>query len=527
MKKISNIKFDGIFKKLSEKVSFFKKYDYNIDEVIGVKGNERYILYTKQKLIRIYRGKLKSNPLLTSYIPIENAIFYSFKVEKSVIEKIDLDSFVETKVYDEAGVDETEEYIIKYKVIDKLKENKFVEIETVIVPVTFLYNHFKNIVDETGYIDYISFPAFSYRALYQEKILRKANDVFAVILYDKIFLTFYSEGELVYIQTLSGGIEKIYQALSSLKIKNFDLELLKKILSKKGLAETKYNSNELMVLEIVKKELKTILNLINEQIRNFISNYEIDSIDRIYITSEYGDVPDLDLYVSRELKIECYNFEFYEKYNLDRLPVDPFLFLSMMEAHYAYKNQDQSYNFSIFLRKPTFLYRPSGKLTLSIILVIIICGAYPFYLWIKGLNYQNKNSLLSNQISSLQSQVQQLSMMINRLTEKNKSLIIKIDNNTKEITEFQKFIESVYNFKYSYMPKSQELVDITYYMNKNKVYAKNISYKNGIYKIILFSYGEENIPNLIKDLSNNGYNVDFNNIVYKNGKYNSIIRIEE
>jgi hypothetical protein len=250
-------KFD--FKNLNFK--FLKKYNYDINEVIGVKDNNRFILYLDKKLIRIYRGKLKSSALLCSYIPIESAIFYSFNIEKSVIEKIDLDSFVETRVYDEAGVDETEEYVIKYKVVDKLSDEKSVEIETVIVPVTYLSKNYQDILKESGYIDYLSFPAFSYKALYEEGILKKADDLFVVILHDKVFLTFYSEGELVYIQTLSGGIDRIYKALSALKIKDFDFELLKKILTKKGLSETKYSESELIVLEILKKEFANIISL--------------------------------------------------------------------------------------------------------------------------------------------------------------------------------------------------------------------------------------------------------------------------
>jgi hypothetical protein len=89
---------------LNLKPKFLKKYDYNIDEVIGVKGDDKFILYRKKKLIRIYRDSLKSKALLSTYIPIEQAIFYSFEVEKSVIEKVDIDNFIETKVYEEAGV---------------------------------------------------------------------------------------------------------------------------------------------------------------------------------------------------------------------------------------------------------------------------------------------------------------------------------------------------------------------------------------------------------------------------------------
>lgn len=528
MKKgIKKEKIQELLNSIKSEFRYIKKYNYNLDEVVGVKGKDRYILYTKKKLIRIYRGSLKSTPLLCSYIPIDKAIFYSFEIEKSVLEKVDLKSYIETKVYEEAGVEETQEYEIKYKVVEKLKDDKHAVVETVIVSVEDLTKEFKYILKEAGYIDYISFPAFSYRALYEEGILKKGNDLFVVFLYDKIFLTFYSEGELVYMNTLAEGLNKIYQSLSELKIKGFDYELFKKLLLKKGLSIGKYSSNELLVLEIIKKNFSNIANIIIDEINKFKQKYNIEDLDRIFVTSEYGDIEEADEYLQNVLGLEVKNFEFYEKYNLDRLPVDPFLFLAMLETHYAYKYNDQRYNFSKFLRKPTFFYRPSGILILTAIISVLILGAYPLYLYLIGLNFEMKNKELSKEIDKLNSKKIQLQKQMFALQSKDKQLTKEIEENQKEVRRIQKFIEEVYKFKFSYLPKSQEIVDITYLMNKNKVYAKIIEYKKGLYTIKLFSYHESDIPNLIKDLADNGFSVDFDEIVYKEGKYNSEIRIKE
>jgi len=49
------------------------------------------------------------------------------------------------------------------------------------------------------------------------------------------------------------------------------------------------------------------------------------------------------------------NFQFYEKYNLDKLQIDPLLFLAMLETHYAYSaGYDQKYNFSLFFTSTNF-----------------------------------------------------------------------------------------------------------------------------------------------------------------------------
>jgi len=526
MKKVEKIN-RGPFFKFFNYINFIKKYNYNVNEIVGVKDNDKYILYVQKKLIRIYRGSLKSSPLLCSFLSLEDAIFYSFEIEKSVINKVDIQSFIETKVYEEAGVDETEEYEIKYKIIDKLRDDKYVIIETIIVPTSKIDTKFSYILKETGYVDYISFPAFAYKALYEEEIIKKGNDLFIVLLYDKIFLTFYSDGDLIAMTTLSGGLDKIYDSLAELKIKDYDLELFKKLITKKGLSIGKYSTNELVVLDKLKRSFSEIGNYIEREINKIKEKYDINDVERVFITSEYGEIEGISEFLGDILDIKVNTFEFYEKYNLDRLPIDPFLFLAMLETHYAYKYNNQTFNFSKYLRKPTFFYRPSGILVLTTIILIIIFNIYPLYLFIKGKIFENKNISLNNQISVLTKENANLNLELKKLNNKTKLLDTKINSIKKDIFYLQTFIKDVYKFKYSYFPKSQELVDITSLMNKNKVYAKVIEYKNGLYSIKVFAYKETNIPNLVKDLTDNGFSVDFDKIKFIDGKYNSILRIKE
>jgi len=515
------------FKNLSLKPGFLKKYDYNIDDVIGVKGSEKFILYTKRKLIRIYRGPLKSKALLSSYIPIDHAIFYSFEIEKSVIEKVDLDHFVETKVYEEAGVEETERYMIKYKVIDLMKDEKYVTVEAIIVPASFIENGYKDIIEQTGYIDYISFPAFAFKALYEEKILKKANDLFVVFLYDKVFLTFYHDGELLSIVTISGGLNKIYESLSKLKIKNFDINVFEKLLTKKGLNELKYTNNEKAVLGIIKDSFRSLTNIINSQIEKIGIKYNFSTLDRVYVTSEYGNIDGLDNFIESMVSTDAFAFEFYEEYNLDRLSVNPFLFLGMLEAHYAYKNQNQTYNYSTVLRKPTFFYRPSGRLFLILFATIVGSGIYPAYLYINGMKYENKNKELLNEVRKLNTQKNRLSAEIKKLQEEEKQVLKEREVYSKQINFTKNFIKSIYEFKYSYIPKSSELVDITLELNKNDVYLKKLGYDNNVFELYVFAFRDTQIPNFLDALVKRGFNTQTDGVEYKDGKYQSVIRIKE
>ena len=508
--------------------SFFKnKYNYDITKVIGVKDKERYVLYTDRKLLRIYRENLKSSALLSTYIPIEDAIFYNFNIERSVLEKIDLNTFIETKVYDEAGLLETEKYIIKHKIIDRLTNEKEVLIQTVIVPETYLNKSYKYLLEETGYVDYISFPAFAYKTLYDEEILQKADDVFVVILFDKIFLTFYSEGELLYINTISGGLNKIYEGLDELKIKNFDFDLFKKLLTKKGFLKEKYTNRENIIYKILSDNFKNRISLINEQILNVVENYNIDKIDRIFITSEFGAIPGINDYIKENLNLNSFGFEFYEKYNLDRLSVDPFLFLGMLESAHAYKLQDLEYNYSIFLRKPKFIFRTSGILILSSVAVTALFSSYPLYLYIKGMNFEKQARNLELKLNKINSQKSSLEKMLSEAKKKKKSLEDKIIKNKHTVKKYKNEIKNIYTFKFSYLPKSQELIDLTELMNKHNIFLKSMYYKDNVYEMKIYSYYDNNVAKFINDLVNSGFNIYFDKITKKDNKYITTIRIEE
>jgi len=507
--------------------SLLKKYDYNINEVIGFIEDEKYILYADKKLISFYNGDLHSKALLTTYIPIDAAIFYSFELKKSVLEKVELNEFIETKVYEEAGVDQTESYVIKYNVIDLLKDSKEVTIECVIIPESYLIEEYSPIIDKVGYIDYISFPSFSFRALYNEDLIPRSNDLFILLLEDKAFLAFYNNGDLVNISTISGGLNKIFERLQELNIRDFDKEVFKKLIRKKGINEEKYKKFEKSVLEELRSEFSSFINIINSQIEKITEKFTIDEIENIYITSEYGNIDKLDEYFQKNIAIKTQPFTFLDEYNIEKIQIDPFLFLSMLEAHSAYKFQDFDYNFSYELRKPTFLYRPSGRLILITLLSLVLFGIYPLILFINGLAYANKNDEYKYKIQKLTEKIGTLTSQIKQLKEDEKNIKEITQKYTQNINKTKLFIKKVYEFKYSYIPKSSELVDITTLLNANRVYLDSLKYEKGVFELKVFAFDDTSIPNLLESLVKRGFRVNMDGVKYMNNRYIATIRIYE
>jgi hypothetical protein len=199
----------------------------------------------------------------------------------------------------------------------------------------------------------------------------------------------------------------------------------------------------------------------------------------------------------------------------------------MVETHYAYKYQDFTHNFSFFLREPTFFYRPSGQFVLSVTAATLILSIIPLYQYIDGLVYKYQNKDLDLKISHLNKTIWKFKTQGNKLEKEKRKIEPVIKKLAKDIKRDKQLIEEVYKFKYSYIPKSQQLTDITYFLNKNHVYVKNLSYSHNIFLIDVFSNNDSNIANLIEDLTKNGFNTYTDGVKLENKKYTSKIRITE
>jgi|GEM_PF-3160843 len=533
------IETQSIFDKLKR---YTQKYDYDINNVIGVRDAERYIVHFDRKIIRIYRGaSLKVPPLLCSYIPIEQAIFYSFETESNVVDKFtteeELKEYIETEVYRASqDISETEEYTIKYKIVRSLRDEKKVAIETVIVPGDYLRDGFSDIVDKTGYIDYLSFPAFSFASLYNE-ILTEANDVFVVVLQDKTFLAFYSGKELLTISTVTFGLNRIYEDLKeNLQIQGFDLKTFEKLITKKGLNQYRYSSVEKPVLEALGERFEYLFRLIQTNMGQVIDKYNISGFERMYLITQFGDMPGTEEFCKRIFPdMHVGGFDFYEKYNLDRLKVDPFLFLSMVETHYAYKKKDFNYNFSLYLRKPTFFYRPSGQFVGSITATLILMGVPLIALFGIGLFYSIGANSTMDQKLELQNKKREIEGKLQLVQSKLK----EVENKNKKIKDSIKrnndLVETIFNFRYYISDKklniaipkgvSSTLIQLAYYMNKSNVFLDRITLKDWEYNLTIYTQSRYNIPKFLEDLKNGDFSLFTKGIKKVGNFYTSTITI--
>ena len=509
-----------------------KKYNYILDKIIGIEYNtennrkilNKYFLDMKSKVIRRYHDSIRApKNLICTYIDMEKTLSLRIKLKKETLNKLtNIQNFIKTKIYTEyAASNEIIEYIFKYQIVE-LKNNE-VSIEVIFLPKENFYKMFEEPLNLVGYIDYISFPAFSYKALYQNKNLEPMRDIFIILLWDKTYITAYQNGQYMYNSIINFGLEGVYnELLNNFEIEGFNKELFFKILQKKGVDRNKYFEDEEEIHEIITAKFSKLIQLIKEEIKIIYNEYDIDNFDRLFITTNNGNIYKMDQYLANFFDYKTFNFYFYEKYNLDKLPISNFLYLSMIETYYSYKNNQQDLNFSLWLRPPTFFYKPTGKLIVSLTSSLTI--SIIAYTSVKI--YQN---MLKNQKNELQQNFSKLVIKKQDMILKQQNLKTKLNKvkkiNLLQIKNINKLVNTINEIKNYKIDKNNykfyNLLNIIEGLKKYNIKIFNFDIEGKMYKLNIYSKNENDLIKFFKYLEKNKWK--FKNKIIKISNKNYII----
>jgi len=457
---------------------FFKKYSYNVNKVVGIDPFDFGNIYLLEDgvLSRIKLKDIKQEHIVSSYIPNKNVITYELKLQKNLLDKIELDDYIETKCYEEIGLDEAEEYIFKYKVIDSLADEKYIIAEVVIITKSDIEELYEPFVKKTGYLDFITYSGYAFNVLYKEKILEPQNDLYIYFTKNDIFITLYSEGKFLQTFAIPEGLQNIYEELvESIKIKNFDFDKFMQLLVKKGLDLNNYSEKEQVLFNELSEIFSNKFLIISNQLHSIIRKFSLTTIDRIFMSTIRGSIVGISEFANMYLGVEANDLDFGGKYKFNT-DIDQILFLSMLYAQYAYKSDDQVDNFTTFYRPPTFFYRKSGQFIATTVASLLISIAYPAYQAVYTAIIEGENQIQQSKLNKLNSINRNLKAQNKKLENIKKQKEKMIAGLKKYIKDRETIIDTMYKEKVGYIPKSILIADLTKYLYSNKVYLRNIEY---------------------------------------------------
>ena len=468
--------------------------------------------------------KTKENLYTVSRVLYDDIVVYSFKIPKTTMND-DLNSLVEIKMYEEAGLDVNQLYKITY-IIKELDFDEMSLIEAFAIEIDTLKEVFQKAIKKVKYIDCLALPFFSYTTFYTNKILIPKNDVFVYIGDNEAFLSFYKDGSYISTKSIL-SLNEIIKKLNAQDIE-INLEKLKEILLDKGLKQELYekiDSEFFISLESIFSDILTKIN--NVAIHNR-SVFDFDGIDRIFFSTRDGRVKGLKEFAInfgfKEAEILDFNI-FREKHTSD--------FLGHVVASYGFDKYIQKsdlQNVTIFKKPPSFLTTHTSKLAIWIVGFSAILLAVFIYFYIFAQNLQNQKDILETKYQAIQQRAKIYKKKIR--AEINQIKVVKKEIKKQDLVyeNIKASVSKLENIKGKDNSYISFLASINSLLQKYRLKARSIEQKGRTKMTIevVSSYGDrDKIAKFLKALIKDGFtNVKTDEIKLDKKRYISKIEIE-
>ncbi len=140
-----------------------------IKSIVTINAYERkYYALKDQKLKVLGRLAYNSSNFVSTFVNNKDLISTSIEVSRSIpIE--DTDDIIEIKAYEELGLDQANEYLIRY--IERESTGDVRLFDTFVIEPEVLEETYRDVVNETKYIDLLTPAPLLYRAVYHKEIL--------------------------------------------------------------------------------------------------------------------------------------------------------------------------------------------------------------------------------------------------------------------------------------------------------------------------------------------------------------------
>jgi len=455
---------------------------------------KKYYALKNQKLKPLKSLTYNSSNFVSSYLSNRDMITASIEISRSIPNE-DLGDIIDIRAYEELGLDQTNEYVIKYA--ERESTGDIRNFDLFVAEPAVLEETFKETVKETKYIDLLLPAPLLYRSLYSREMLA-SEGVHCFIYFGQkdAFVTFYKNGKHLYDKSIEYSLEQIYDKYCELSGNRVNEEEFFGILESEGLKtiHTDYQEN-------LRNLFGDIFITINDITIYAKRAFDLSSIDQTFIGSAKGPIIGLDEYSESYLGLQSSELNFDFNLDSDERYTEQLQYMLAVASMEYMENSEGFTNLTIFERAPAFHKRASGQFIIATTMAIMVGMAYPLYYLVGSYMNDAANLVLANQESNLKAESGKYKKILGAKKKEIKKLDGFIVDKSKIYHAKEKTLTSIYDKKVNYHLKSELLYNFATDIKHFDVNINALSSSDDSFTLSLLSKDEKEITRLIKHIS--------------------------
>jgi hypothetical protein len=481
-----------------------------ISSIVSVNpyAKKQYILKDK-KFKPLKKLTYSSGNYVTSYLTNRDMITATIEVSYS-IEDEDVEDILETQVYEELGLDQGTEYIIKHLEGEPTEENRVYHV--FIIEPEVIEELYPPTIIETKYIDLIIPAPLLYQPIYEKELLYKSGvHCFIYFTSNDAFITFYKNGGYLYSKSIEYSLNNIYDKYCEIVGETVEKENFFKILEVEGLKtiHTDYEQN-------FKKLFGEIFISINDIVIYVKRAYDLETLDQIFIGTSRGPIIGLDDYSESYLGLKSSELNFDFELSVDEWYIDQFQYLMSLASLNYLDDESTTVNLTMFERPPEFYKRTSGQFIISIVSATMIGISYPLYFLLGSYTNDAHNFILEKEEADLTGEANRYKQILSTKKAEIDRLDKEVDRLTVIYKGKEKTITSIYDKKVHYRLKSELYYKFASDIESFNVHVSEVFSSNDNFIFSIFSEDNKQITGLIQHISERYFNdityIDIDNI---------------
>ncbi len=489
--------------------------------------NEKYYSFYGNKFERITKLKYNKNDTYISYIANSDLIIEAIDLSSSLPPE-SIQDVVTDKVYEELKLDIAIEFSI-VPIKTSIENNGKIRYQTLIVNLTDLKKRLEPLKKKIKSIDYIIPAPLLYKVFYTNKVIENNGcDAFLYFGEKESFISFYHRGEYLYSKTIKYSIDYIYDRICQLAQEVF--------ISKKDfitlLATQGFRVDNQRLYKLIAQVFDECFLNLNDIVIYTKRVYYINNIKNLYIGFDFGYLDGINSYSKNYLNLQATPLSTLYSNKDPKASTDQLHSLMLLNALALNKGSLELVNFTPYPKPAPLFKRPAGKLLQGFLFVVFLFLLPIFYDYGIALSKLYENKILANKEAKLAQVVNHYKKIIQSKKEELKSLEEASAKLKKIYAEKKGELEHVYDKKFHYALKSEELALITNIINEFDIKSNSITLEDSKYFIELESKDDKEITafikKLVKSFKKKIVSIDIKDIKYdkEDNLYKGVLKVE-